>query len=226
MSEFDSLYSQNPDFFGSDPHPLLTQFGNQIPTNGRVLDIGTGQGRNALPLARLGLQVTGIDTSGTSIQIVRETAERENLPVSLWQGSFMDYQPDAPFVAIACFGLFQILPRQTIASLLYRLQEWTQPGGLLFLTAWHVDDPDYDRVHDSWQEVNRHSFRDIDGRCRTYLGRGEVLDLLLGWRVIHLWEGLGPEHRHADGPVERHGDVEVVAEKLDLEELERILRSR
>jgi len=226
MSEFDELYSQNPDYFGAEPHPLLKQFAGQIPAGGRVLDIGVGQGRNALPLARLGVPVIGIDTSATSIQLVREMAGRENLPVTLWHGSYMDYQPDEPLAAVACFGLLQILPRHAIASLLFRLQQWTQPGGLLFLTTWHVDDPDYDRVRDSWQEVNRHSFRHTDGRFRTFLGRGEILDLLIGWRVIHLWEGLGPEHRHADGPAERHGEVEVVAVKLDRAELERRLRTR
>lgn len=226
MSEFDELYGQNPDYFGAEPHPLLEQFAGQIPAGGRVLDIGVGQGRNALPLARLGVPVIGIDTSATSIRLVREMSGRENLPVTLWHGSYMDFQPDEPLAGVACFGLLQILPRHAIASLLFRLQQWTQPGGLLFLTTWHVDDPDYDRVRDSWQEVHRHSFRHADGRFRTFLGRGEILDLLIGWRVIHLWEGLGPEHRHADGPVERHGEVEVVAVKLDPAELERRLRTR
>ena len=28
--------------------------------------------------------------------------------------------------------------------------------------------------------------------------------------AVHLWEGLGPEHRHGDGSPERHGKVEAV----------------
>jgi hypothetical protein len=31
-----------------------------------------------------------------------------------------------------------------------------------------------------------------------------------GLETIHSWEGLGPKHRHGDGPPERHGLAEAV----------------
>ena len=63
MKHFDELYRETPDFFGSEPSRLLAQFHHLIPADGFVLDIGVGQGRNALFLARKGVSVEGIDLS-------------------------------------------------------------------------------------------------------------------------------------------------------------------
>jgi len=48
------------------------------------------------------------------------------------------------------------------------------------------------------------------GRHALYLGgEGFTVDALdhsgTDFEVIHSWEGLGHEHRHGDGPLERHG---------------------
>ena len=213
MSEYDQQYGQVPNFFGSEPSPILVSFGDRIPSGSKVLDIGVGQGRHALYLAHKDYPVVGIDTSQVAIDTVRQMAAQKNLPVDLWLGSFVDYLPENSFGAVLCFGLMQTLPRTLGASLLYRLREWTQPGGVVFLTAWHVDDPSYNRINETWDRVSRHSFRSSDGEYRTFLARAEILDLMIGWQLIHHWEGFGPEHRHGDSPPERHGVVEVVAVK-------------
>jgi 2-polyprenyl-3-methyl-5-hydroxy-6-metoxy-1,4-benzoquinol methylase len=211
MSEYDQQYGQVPNYFGSEPSPLLERFVDRIPAGSKVLDIGVGQGRHAIYLARQDHSVVGIDTSQVAIETVRQIATHENLPVELWHGSFLDYLPDESFGAVLCFGLLQTLPRTLGASLLHRMREWTQPGGIVFLTAWHVDDPSYNRIDETWDRVSRHSFRSSDGEYRTFLARSEILDLMIGWRLIHHWEGLGPEHRHGDNPPEQHGVVEIVA---------------
>ncbi len=213
MSDYDLKYNQDPAYFGTESSPLLERFADRLSAGCKILDIGVGQGRNALPFARLGHPVTGIDTSGVAIESTREVVQQEELPVELWHGSFLDYQPEEPLGAVLCFGLLQTLPRTLGASLLHRLRRWTQPGGLVFLTTWHVDDPSFNRINETWDKVSRHSFRSKDGDYRTFLARGEILDLMLGWQLIHHWEGLGPEHMHGDGPTERHGTVEVVAIK-------------
>ena len=38
-------------------------FGEPYSERGRLLDLGCGQGRNAIPLAQLGYEVTGMDIS-------------------------------------------------------------------------------------------------------------------------------------------------------------------
>jgi hypothetical protein len=212
MKDYDRIYAAQEAYFGAEPSPLLDRFQKHIPAGARILDLGIGQGRNAVPLAGRGLPVTGIDTSQVAVESVRSFAATANLPIEVWHGSFIDYSPaDGRFGGVLVFGLLQTLPRSGGASLIHRLREWTQPGSVVFLTAWHVDDPSYATIGATWTCLSLHSYQGPDGEIRTFLGRGEILDLMLGWSIVHHWEGLGPEHRHGDGPPERHGNVELVA---------------
>ena len=212
MNTYDTAYKKDSAYFGTEPEALVTAFMGRIRPGGRVLDIGVGQGRNALPLARAGFRVTGIDPSVEAVAAARRRAEAEGLSLDLQATPFQEYEPEAPFDAVLCFGLMPELSRAGCASLVHRLHAWTEPGSLLLLTAWHVDDPSYERVRDTWERVGLHSFRSPDGRYRTYLARGVVRNLLVGWKTLHHREFMGPPHRHGpDGEEHRHGVIELAA---------------
>lgn len=74
--EYDKYY-QTENLFGA-PYPELIRFYEQQP-KGTLLDLGCGQGRDAIALARLGFQVTGIDYSKVGIQQLNEVAEEQGL---------------------------------------------------------------------------------------------------------------------------------------------------
>lgn len=210
---YDAAYTQE-NWFGARESHLLERYRAQIPGQARVLDIGIGQGRNALPLARRGCRVTGLDTSEVAVKQVNNLARAEQLPLQALQLGFEDYDPAEPFDVVLCFGLLQMLPPDRAASLVERLRRWTHSGGTLFLIAWHVDDPGFAAYCESWERTGLRSFRSQDGKqFRTFLGPREILQFFRGWQVLHHREGLGPIHRHGEGQPERHGEVEVVLRK-------------
>ena len=60
--EYNSLYAGDSEVFTREPNALLVEaVRNRKP--GRALDVGMGQGRNALFLSRNGWEVTGIDSA-------------------------------------------------------------------------------------------------------------------------------------------------------------------
>ena len=64
------------------PNGVLMRFATlelQRPGVGRVLDLGCGAGRNAIPLARLGWEVTGSDLSWPMLRAAARRAEQERL---------------------------------------------------------------------------------------------------------------------------------------------------
>jgi SAM-dependent methyltransferase len=213
MYDYDAAYAEYAAYFGDEPETILTSFLGEIARGGRVLDIGVGQGRNALPAARAGLSVTGVDPSGVAIEQARERAAAAGVALDLWQGDVLDYEPTAPFDAVFCFGLMQVLSRSQCASLLHRLFAWTRRDSLLMLTTWHVDDPSYESIGETWERVGLHSFRNEAGEHRTYLARGVIRNLLPGWETLHHAEFLGPVHDHGDGERHRHGTIELVARR-------------
>lgn len=71
-------YYQTKNLFG-EPYPELIEFLSKYPKRGKVLDLGCGQGRNAIALARLGYHVTGIDKSKVGIEQMNQIGRAENL---------------------------------------------------------------------------------------------------------------------------------------------------
>lgn len=76
---YDKLY-QTEELFGN-PYPELIDFFTTQSNKGKLLDLGCGQGRNAIPLARLGFEVTGIDLTMVGISQMNQIAKSENLPL-------------------------------------------------------------------------------------------------------------------------------------------------
>jgi len=142
---------------------------------GRVLDIGVGQGRNALPLAERGFAVIGIDPAAGSIEATRAAAQEHQLAIDLWRGSVFDYQPEeGSFAAILLFGLLQTLWPADGRALIDRLYRWTSPQGLCFVTAWHVDDPRFTELAQTRNAKQNNSFEVGPDRVHTYLERNET----------------------------------------------------
>ncbi len=159
-----------------------------------------------LAIASRGVAVTAIDPAPAAVRALRERAAAAGLTIEARQESFLDFEPAGPtYGAVVACDLLSHLPRSGAARLLYRLLNWTAPGGLALLTAWHVDHPAYDLCQRDWLRAGLHSFRDAEGRHRTFMSRHEILDLLLGWEIVH--------HAEHMEPLERRGVVEAVAIK-------------
>jgi SAM-dependent methyltransferase len=73
-------YYETVDLFGK-PYPELIEFYTNVKVKGNLLDLGCGQGRDSIPLAKLGFNVTGIDNSKVGIDQLNIIAIKENLPL-------------------------------------------------------------------------------------------------------------------------------------------------
>ncbi len=73
-------YYKTEKLFG-EPYPELMDFFANYHAKGKVLDLGCGQGRDALAIAKLGYEVLGIDSSKVGIQQMLTAAEKERLKV-------------------------------------------------------------------------------------------------------------------------------------------------
>jgi 2-polyprenyl-3-methyl-5-hydroxy-6-metoxy-1,4-benzoquinol methylase len=58
---------------------------------GQALDVGAGMGRNAIVLAGLGWDVTGIDLSAKGLAVLRTNAEKDGLKIRTVKTSYQDF---------------------------------------------------------------------------------------------------------------------------------------
>lgn len=77
--EYDKYY-QTENLFG-DPYPELISFYSSFKKKGKLLDVGCGQGRDAIALAELGFEVTGLDYSKVGIDQLNNIAKKQKLPL-------------------------------------------------------------------------------------------------------------------------------------------------
>ncbi len=210
--EWEYAYSETTDYFGERPTPILKDHLDQLDRMRPVLDVGTGQGRNAVFLAREGITVDAIDPSATGVEMVAGRAAKEKLPIRSVCAAIEDFEPEVTsYGGILGFGLIQILTWQSIETLRNRIEHWTTAGSLIYLTAWTKHDPSYARcLAEKWEPIGQNSFRNNDGVVRTYLEDDQILELFAAYSVVYHWEGLGPEHQHGDSPPERHGHIDAV----------------
>jgi SAM-dependent methyltransferase len=209
--EYDQTYKTSDEYFGSRPDPILEHYCGLLEAPGPVLDVGAGQGRNALFLARRGFSVDAIDPSQVAVETTAKAAAKEGVRIRAIHSSFETFLPDrAPYAGILLFGLIQILSREEIGLLKEKTWAWARDGSLVFATAFTTEDPSFRRCQREWTPVGKNSFSKEPGIVRTFLEKDEILSIYDGYTVVHHWEGRGPEHRHGNGPVERHGWVDCV----------------
>lgn len=215
MSEdFDRRYDTTDALFGREPERIVTEHAHLLPSTGDVLDIGCGQGRNALWLARRDRRVVAVDPSPVAIRTVDDAASEESLPVTTIRSGFAELpDPATPYAGVLAVGLVQMLPPDELDRLVAAIGRWTTAGSMLFMVAWTEEDPRYPEIAVTWAPLGRGSFRSPEGRVRTFLPSGAAPSLFPGWEVLDHVEELGPWHRHGDDPPERHGRVELVARR-------------
>ena len=210
--DFDGSYASTPALFGESPDALLVDHVHRLDPSRPVLDIGAGQGRNALFLARRGLAVHAIDPSEPAIAQLRLAAADEGLDLRADALSFDAVRaPSGGCGAVLVFGLVPILDRAGVDSLVACVSELTAPGGHAFVTCFTTHDPRYVERSRSWTRGAGGTLLSPAGAPWTYLEPGELPALFESFfDVAHHRQGLGPWHRHGAGEPERHGVAEVV----------------
>jgi len=106
-----------------------------IPVGSKALDVACGTGNLAIPLARSGCVVTGLDIAPNLLEQARERARSENLDITFIEGDAEQLPfPDASFDAVVSMFGAMFAPRpELVAAEFARV---LKPGGLLAMANW------------------------------------------------------------------------------------------
>ena len=136
MPTYDKHYKK-PKYFG-EPYPELLSFFQKHEPKGHILDLGCGQGRDTLPLARMGYTVTGVDVSKVGVSQMLDIAELENLNVTGVVGDMYEYPVDDSVDIVLLDSMLHFYPkdRKKEIRFLKRVMSELKEGRLLCLFVW------------------------------------------------------------------------------------------
>lgn len=119
---------------------LVAQLG--ITKDARVLDLGCGDGTTAIPAARLGARVLGVDIAANLVQAGNARAMKENLKnIAFEEGDACDLKNQANHsfdLVVSIFGAMFAPRPNDVARELVRV---TRPGGRIVMGNWIPNDP-------------------------------------------------------------------------------------
>jgi SAM-dependent methyltransferase len=109
--------------------------------SGRVLDLGTGPGTQAIALAERGFAVTATDISSAAIAYAARKAKERGVAVAFAQDDVLATRLHGPFEAIFDRGCFHVLAPEHRASYAAMVHQWLVPSGWLFLKTFSHEQP-------------------------------------------------------------------------------------
>lgn len=131
MADYDKYY-RTVNLFG-EPYAELIYFFKNLNPKGTLIDVGCGQGRDSIALARIGYNVTGIDNSTLGIKQMTTISDNENLKLIGLVGDVytFDHFQDFDIVLLDSMFHFEKRDRKRETDLISEIAAKIKKGGLI-----------------------------------------------------------------------------------------------
>jgi SAM-dependent methyltransferase len=145
---WDDRYGSDDQIWSGQPNPHLVTYASELRP-GTALDLGSGEGADAIWLARQGWQVTGLDVSPVALDRAAGRAAKSGVGdrVTWGEADALTWTADGTYDLVAAH--FMHFLRPAWRRLHERLAAAVAPGGTLLVVGHHPDDGRHaDEDHD------------------------------------------------------------------------------
>ncbi|HYF83483.1 MAG TPA: class I SAM-dependent methyltransferase [Clostridia bacterium] len=128
-----------PFFIDAPDENLVSYQKKGLLEKSKVLDIGCGNGRNSIYLAKHGFEVDGIDFSSTSIEWANQKANENSVSVKFINQSFFDFEASCnSYDFIYDSGCLHHVKPHRRNQYIKRIVDLLKPEGYFGLTAFNL----------------------------------------------------------------------------------------
>lgn len=190
---YDEAYAQAAFYWGQEPSALAKEAAALLTAAqrpaARVLDIGSGEGRDAVYFARCGFQVDALEISAPGIEKIRRFSAAAKCDVRVLHADMLDFVLTGAYDLVYSMGSLQFLPPEKRREAFAAYKEHTLPGGFNAHLAF-VEKPFVVPAPD-WEREER------------FYRSGELAGYYWDWEILCGEEQLldccssGTPHRHA-----------------------------
>jgi SAM-dependent methyltransferase len=165
---------------------------------GRALDLGAGEGADAIRLAKLGYQVDAVEVSSVGAKKIEWFAEEAGVhdKLRVFSSDIQDFKPDGLYDVVICNGVLHYIKDKH--SVIELMQQATRPGGINVVSLWS----DYTPVPDCHELVPVYSDPED----------GLVASSYKEWpKEFIYFDRDKTESAHSDLPAHRHSHIKLIA---------------
>ncbi|MCM1523952.1 MAG: methyltransferase domain-containing protein [Ruminococcus sp.] len=184
--------------FSDRPNATVTEFEPLINHPSSVLDVGCGEGQNAVYLARQGHRVDAFDLSEHGIAKLKRRCESFNVHVNAFTANLTAYQFERCYDMVICFGTLHFVAENEWKKFINHAKEYTNTGGIHIIQIFTDTVPASD---------------DIAPFAVGLSKDGELKKMYSDWEILQ-FKSYVFEDEHPNVPKHLHASNKIVAKKI------------
>lgn len=192
-SPYDEYYKKQEYYWGLEQSKLAEMIVDLVQDKlnkfNRLLDIGSGEGRDSIYFAKCGFEVDTLEISLPGIEKIKHYSQSEGLAINVLHANMIGYEINGNYDVIYSMGALQFLPVEQRQRHFEKYKKHTCIGGLNAHLVF-VEKP-FITVAPDW-ENNEFFFRS-----------GDLAGYYYDWQIIHSGEQIidcnsgNSSHQHA-----------------------------
>ena len=139
---YEAAYKDEGYFWGVEPGRSCYRVLELLPPTKRIklLDIGCGEGKDAVFFARCGYEVTAFDISTAGLEKAKRLADRARVQLRTFRANVLDYRLDESFDVLFSSGVLHYIPPALRGEIMVNYKAHVNENGLAALNVF-VDKP-------------------------------------------------------------------------------------
>jgi 2-polyprenyl-3-methyl-5-hydroxy-6-metoxy-1,4-benzoquinol methylase len=188
QKRWDDRFGKKEFALGREPNPFLKKYIHLLP-RGKALDIASGEGRNAVFLARQGFEVDAVDISDKGLKKAQKLAREQGVKIKTFLVDLDQYQIEKERYDL--IANFYYLKRRLIP----RIKKGIKKGGRVIFETYLLE----------------HRTLGTGGpkQAKYFLKPNELLRLFKNFRILFYREGIFREGRR------KKAVASLIAEKIE-----------
>lgn len=188
--------------WGDGGSPTLRVALRHFSRHGRALEIGFGYGRDVVPLAGYGLDVTGLDPSDAGLALAEQRLRAHRLSAHLMTADFTEaVLPAAAFDAVLSHRTLHLMTGPgAVERFAGRLAMVTRPGAIVCIGTRDLRDLDHGRMNSHPHGPHVYEYADRPGHVISYWDEDRFRDTFAADFDIQSFEQ-ATEPEASDNPV-------------------------
>ncbi|MFH1412977.1 MAG: methyltransferase domain-containing protein [bacterium] len=190
MTDYNNKYSSAECYFGKNPHSLVVDLTKHLLKNAKILDLGAGEGKNAIYLAKQGFDMVALDSSEVGIKKIKQLAQQLDLQINAEVDDVINFlDKGGTYDAIIGINVLQFLKQSDINNVIEKIKIRTNIDGFNAIVSFIAPDDEKKQV-----AINKNRYLFNKGELKKYYDKWDVLKYVEKWSE---WETHGEDsHQH------------------------------